>query len=78
VPAQQQPVVGGDPVGGGQYVARVRLLTIVGLHSVRRQTREPPEHVVALTANGRQTVWTWNRLVVPGKPLGSPAVMPTR
>ena len=25
-----------------------------------------------------QSCWTWNRLVVPGRPLGRPAVMPTR
>src|SRR5437879_1816039 len=29
-------------------------------------------------ARGDYTVWTWNRLVVPGRPLGSPAVIPTR
>jgi hypothetical protein len=28
--------------------------------------------------NLAQTVWTWNRLVVPGAPLGRPAVMPMR
>ena len=46
-----------------------------------------PEAIVAIVvlvgmavggARRAQTVWIWKRLVVPGRPLGSPAVMPTR
>jgi hypothetical protein len=36
--------------------------------------RRPPLHTLA----GSHTVWICTRLVVPGRPEGSPAVMPTR
>ena len=52
-------------------------MEVVELEHLLQQlpTRVPP-----LTGDDGpdQTVWTWNRLVVPGAPLGSPAVMPTR
>ena len=44
----------------------------------RVRDRDDGDHRAGARPPRSQSCWTWTRLVVPGRPLGSPAVTPTR